>query len=199
MYETIIQLTPTTSARMGLVALEPDGPYRLTVDHPATRLVEYFTSSRRAIGRWKEIEAQLRQTGKNPVTLGVMAAAGKERRGSDRRRQGRGGRRSEDPPGYAPLVLVIDGKVGRRDITEAILVRLRFAVAPVDSADKALALMETIRPEIIVSPEVDAPRLRRAALSNKAGAPIPVVAVEDGNRDPDVFIESIRVGLRAPE
>jgi len=196
-YETIIQLTPTTSARMELVALDPDGPFRLTVEHPATRLVEYFTTSVDAISRWEKIERQLRPTVKNPATLGGMIPAGEQRRGPDRRRQRRGGRRNADQAGHAPLVLVIDGKAGRRDITEAILVRLRFAVAPVESADKALALMETIRPEIIVSPESDAPRLRLAALSNKAGTPIPVVGVEDENRDPEVFIESIRVGLRA--
>jgi hypothetical protein len=182
---------------MELVALDSTGPFRLTIDHPATRLVEYFTNSNEAVGRWEQIEAQLRPTAKNPATLGVMAAAGEHRRGPDRRRQRRGGRRSEDHPGYAPLVLVIDGKEGRRDITEAILMRLRFAVAPVESADKALALMETLRPEIIVSSEIDAPRLRRAALSNKAGVPIPIVAVEDEHRDPEAFIESIRVGLRA--
>jgi hypothetical protein len=59
MTEILIRLTPTTSARMELVALERDGPFRLIVDHPAHRLVEYFTSSTEAMGRWAEIEAVL--------------------------------------------------------------------------------------------------------------------------------------------
>jgi hypothetical protein len=59
MTEILIQLTPTTNARMQLVALEPEGPFRLIVDHPARRLVEYFTSSSEAMNRWAEIEAAL--------------------------------------------------------------------------------------------------------------------------------------------
>jgi hypothetical protein len=53
----VIPLSPTTSVRIDLVALEPSGPYRLTVDHPATHLVEYFTSPLAAIDRWNEIAA----------------------------------------------------------------------------------------------------------------------------------------------
>ena len=62
MNEILIHLTPTTNARMELVALEPDGPFRLIVDHPARRLVEYFTSSSEAMGRWSEIESVLSGT-----------------------------------------------------------------------------------------------------------------------------------------
>jgi len=120
-----------------------------------------------------------------------------QRRVSDRRRQPRGGRRAGDRPGYAPLVLVIDGEVARRDITEAILARLHFAVAPVETADKALALMQAIRPELIVSPEREAPRLRNAGPLDRNGTPIPIVAIADANRDPDAFIETIRAALRA--
>ena len=64
MTEILIRLTPTTSARMELIAVEPEGPFRLTVDHPAKRLVEYFTSSSEALGRWSEIEAVL-SSGRN--------------------------------------------------------------------------------------------------------------------------------------
>jgi len=69
MTEILIRLTPTTSARMELIAVEPAGPFRLTIDHPARRLVEYFTSSSEALGRWSEIEAVLsgsRSRGDNP-------------------------------------------------------------------------------------------------------------------------------------
>ncbi len=59
MTETRIYLTPTTSARMELVALEPSGPFRLIVDHPAAHLVEYFRTSADALARWAQIETVL--------------------------------------------------------------------------------------------------------------------------------------------
>ncbi len=54
--EILIPLTPTTQARMELVMVEPDALFRLTVDHPATHLVEYFLSSDRALARWAELQ-----------------------------------------------------------------------------------------------------------------------------------------------
>ena len=92
---------------------------------------------------------------------------------------------------------MVDGEVARRDATEAILARLHFAVAPVETADKALALMQAIRPELIVAPEYDAPRLRRVAPSDRNGNPIPIVTMSDDNRDPDLLIDAIRAALRA--
>ncbi len=93
-------------------------------------------------------------------------------------------------------MLVIDGEVARRDATEAILARLHFAVAPVETADKALALMRAIRPELIVSPEHDAPRLRSVSPTDRHGHPIPIVTMSDDNRDPDLLINTIRTALR---
>jgi CheY-like chemotaxis protein len=119
-----------------------------------------------------------------------------QRRGADRRRQPRGGRRASDRAGYAPLVLVVDGEFARRDVTETILARLRFAVAPVESAEKALSLMQAIRPELIVSPAHEAPRLRQIAPSDKNGNPIPIVSTPDDNRDPEILVAAIRAALR---
>jgi hypothetical protein len=121
-----------------------------------------------------------------------------DRRRSDRRRQPRGGRRTGDRPGYTPLVLVIDGEATRRDITETILARLHFAVAPVESADKALSIMQAIRPEIIVSPASDTPRIKDAHPSDRNGSPIPIVSVADGDRNPDALVEAILAALRKP-
>jgi hypothetical protein len=78
MTEIRIRLTPTTSARLELVALEPGGPFRLTVEHPARRLVEYFTISSEALGRWAEIEAVLSGMpidGGDASSIGLMPAA----------------------------------------------------------------------------------------------------------------------------
>jgi hypothetical protein len=134
--------------------------------------------------------------GGKAVTL-CLHMANEQRRRGDRRRQSRGGRRNGDRPGYTPLVLVIENETAKRDIAEAILARLRFAVVPVESADKALVLMQAIRPEIIVSPDADVPRLRASAPSDKHGRPIPIVPVPPGHREPDALIESILVALRA--
>jgi CheY-like chemotaxis protein len=121
-----------------------------------------------------------------------------ERRRSDRRRQPRGGRRAGDRPGYTPLVLVIDGETARRDITETILARLHFAVAPVESAEKALSILQAIRPEIIVSPASLMPRIQDAHPSDRNGTPIPIVSVTDGDRNPDALVNAILAALRKP-
>ena len=39
----------------------------------------------------------------------------------------------------------------RRDISEAILAKLRFAVAPFESVDTAIAAMPALRPEVVVA------------------------------------------------
>lgn len=57
--KTVIYLSPTATARMELEALQPAGPFRLILEHPSSRIVEYFDSSTAAIDRWVEIEAAL--------------------------------------------------------------------------------------------------------------------------------------------
>src|SRR5947199_10386712 len=72
-------------------------------------------------------------------------------RGPDRRRKPRGGRRTGDKRGLAPLVLVADEDAHSREMCEAILVKLHFAVAPVDSIEKAASVVETLHPDVIVA------------------------------------------------
>src|SRR5262245_40497394 len=83
------------------------------------------------------------------------------RRVSDRRRQSRGGRRPGDLPGYTPLVMVIDAEPRRRDISEAILAKLMFAVAPVESPEKAVSVIRALQPELVIVGDDDAGTLRR--------------------------------------
>jgi len=52
-------LGPTTSVRVELEALSPTGPYRLEVDHPAKKVVEYFDTPFAALVRHAEIESAL--------------------------------------------------------------------------------------------------------------------------------------------
>src|ERR1051325_7405565 len=81
-------------------------------------------------------------------------------RGPDRRKFPRGGRRDEDKPGFTPLVMVIDHDPNRRDVSEAILAKLRFAVAPVESVEKAVSVIRALAPAAIVGPADDLQRLR---------------------------------------
>src|SRR5205807_10617086 len=92
----------------------------------------------------------------NPLERTDMTDASERRNGPDRRGRPRGGRRTTDQAGYSPLVLVVDRDAHGRDTCEAILAKLRFAVAPVESAEKALSLMAALRPDIVVVRESEA-------------------------------------------
>ena len=111
----------------------------------------------------------------------------------DRRKQPRGGRRPDDPDGFAPLVLVAYDDVGARETCETILAKLHFAVAPVDSVEKALSVIPTLRPDVVVAHVHDITLLRHAA------AGIPLVEVTEAMRSPDVLVEAIRRALRAAQ
>ncbi len=52
-------LGPYTNVRVALEAVTPTGPYRLEVDHPAKKLVEYFDTPFAAMKRHAEIESAL--------------------------------------------------------------------------------------------------------------------------------------------
>ena len=120
-----------------------------------------------------------------------MTDESERRQGPDRRSRARGGRRGTDPAGYSPLVLVIDRDSHSRETCEAILAKLRFAVAPVESAEKALSIMAALKPDIVVVRESEAALLR--------GISAPLV-VMDPSQDPLALVEAIRRALReAPQ
>jgi CheY-like chemotaxis protein len=122
-----------------------------------------------------------------------MAETVDKRSGPDRRSRPRGGRRAGDRQGLTPLVMVVDADPDRRELAHAILARLRFAVAPVDSIAEATAAVPGLEPELIVASQADAPRLI-AALGGSA--PVPVVAVNDDGRGTDAMVESVREAIR---
>jgi hypothetical protein len=64
MSETFINLGPYAFVRVELLAMSPTGPYRLTTEHPARRLVEYFEDAVAALVRREEIESALSGTSK---------------------------------------------------------------------------------------------------------------------------------------
>src|SRR5438552_286050 len=118
-----------------------------------------------------------------------MNAPLERREEADRRRHPRGGRRPGDLPGLTPLVLVVEQDSHARELCEAILVKLQFAVAPADSLVQSLALMASLQPDVIVARSGDVDRLLAAGIQH--GIPVPVVSVAAGPPDPATLVEDI--------
>lgn len=114
-----------------------------------------------------------------------------KRQGADRRNRPRGGRRIGDQQGFAPLVLLVDEDADNGQRCEAILAKLRFAVAPAHTLAEATRVMEALRPNLIVGHVSDPDALRRAA-----PADIPLVILDEALSAPDAMIGEIRRALR---
>jgi hypothetical protein len=110
----------------------------------------------------------------------------------DRRREPRGGRRPGDLTGFAPLVLVADEDAASGDMCETLLATRRFAVARVDSLDKAVSVLGTLLPDVIVARGRDVSPLQRAAWPSG----VPFVTVTDGLDDPEALMAAIREAIR---
>jgi hypothetical protein len=115
------------------------------------------------------------------------------RRETDRRKLARGGRRPTDKTGFSPLVLVADEDDESGHMCEVILAKLRFAVARVDSLDKAITVIGTLRPDVIVARAKDVSRLQRAAWPSG----VPFVSITDDISEPDALVYAIRRAIRA--
>jgi hypothetical protein len=120
-----------------------------------------------------------------------VPGAPEQRNGPDRRSGRRGGRRATDKPGYAPLVLLIDGDEDSNTRCEAILAKLHFAVAPTRSVDEAIRVMEALRPNLVIASVADAAALRQAT-----AADLPLVILGDDLLDPEALVNEIRRELR---
>lgn len=116
-----------------------------------------------------------------------------QRRGPDRRRQPRGGRRAGDQEGFSPLVMLVGDQPTVMDRSEAILAKLRFAVTTSTSVDHAIRLLPELKPDIVVAGEMDGARIRRNAPRG-----VRIVVVDHGMRDdPDAIIQAILRTLRS--
>jgi PleD family two-component response regulator len=116
---------------------------------------------------------------------------------SDRRRFARGGRRPTDKDGYAPLVLVADDDPNNGAHCEAILAKLKFAVAPANSVDEAVRVMHGLRPNLVVAHLKDNERLRTEMQEDARIAGVPIITIDEATRDPQALVEEIRRVLRA--
>ena len=114
------------------------------------------------------------------------------RQGRDRRRAPRGGRRPDDVPGFTPLVFLVDEDRTSADISETLLATLRFAVARMDSVARAVTVVSTLLPDVIVVRARDVAALQRAAWPSD----VPVVTVTAGLREPAALIQAIRTAVR---
>lgn len=106
---------------------------------------------------------------------------------ADRRRQPRGGRRSHDESGQTPLVLVVGGASSAGRASEAVLAKLRFAVAISDTVDQALDVITTLQPDVVVVSREDLPRIRNMRPDQRR------VLVMRG--DPELLVDAIRRSL----
>lgn len=118
-----------------------------------------------------------------------------QRHQPDRRRRPRGGRRETDRAGFTPLVFVVDSDSRRRDICEAILAKLRFAVAPFPTVDAALAVMAGLRPEVVAAGPVEYAALRDRMVAGTNGLIVPVALIPP-DAPPDAIAEAVRNALR---
>ena len=121
-----------------------------------------------------------------------MAATTDQRKQPDRRKVARGGRRPSDKPGFAPLILVADEDDASGAMSETILAKLRFAVARVDSVDKAINVISTLRPDVIVARGRDLSPLQRAAWPSG----VPFVPVTDEISEPEALVDAVRQAIR---
>ena len=107
-------------------------------------------------------------------------------RGPERRRQPRGGRRSSDIDGYAPLVLLLGDDVTIAQQAELILCRLKFGVSSTTDPEDALRILGSLRPNVVVV----APRHE---LLIRTATHTPVVVIPENI---DTMIDAIRRALR---
>jgi PleD family two-component response regulator len=115
-----------------------------------------------------------------------------KRQSTDRRRRPRGGRRTTDQNGYAPLVLLVDEDVDNGARCEAILAKLRFAVAPAQTVEEAIRVMEALKPNLIVARVSNAEPLRLSA-----PAEVPLLVLTDDLDEPEAMLEGIRQTIRS--
>ena len=94
------------------------------------------------------------------------------------------------------MVVVIDSDERRLDLAEAILAKLRFAVAPFASVDKAVAAMQALIPEIVVVRAEDVQQLRDRLPVDRDGRAIPVLPLTADLAEPPALIEALRRMIR---
>jgi hypothetical protein len=133
------------------------------------------------------------------AALAERASEANRRRGPDRRRHARGGRRPEDRSGHAPLVFVVSRDAATREFCEQQLLDRRFAVVPCDGAGPAVETLRALRPDVVVTDLREAAVLRDRALAGRYGTGTPIVEFAGTIRSIDAVLEDIRRALRSQQ
>jgi len=94
------------------------------------------------------------------------------------------------------MIVVIDGNSGSRDVAEAILAKLRFAVAPFESVDLAMSAMRALIPEAVVAHESAADAIRGRLPNDRDGRAIPLLPITHDLAAPEALVEALRRLLR---
>jgi len=94
------------------------------------------------------------------------------------------------------MVIVIDDDGRRLDISEAILAKLRFAVAPFKSVDQAISAMQALRPDLVVARMDAVHELRGRMPADRDGRAIPLLPVTAELAEPAALIEALRQLIR---
>jgi hypothetical protein len=95
------------------------------------------------------------------------------------------------------MIVVIDHDAQRREISETILAKLRFAVAPFASAEQAISAMRGLLPEAVVAHEDAAAVIREHLSSDRSGRTIPLLPVTPDLAAPEALVAALRRLLRA--
>ncbi len=89
-------------------------------------------------------------------------------------------------------MMVLDARQDQRDLAEAILAKLQFAVAPVESVEKALSIAQALRPSLIVCAPEEVAGIRRGLTMA-----VPVVGVDTRVAVTEELVEVVRAALRS--
>jgi len=121
-----------------------------------------------------------------------MSSTSQRRAQPNRRKAVRGGRTPSDLPGFAPLVLVVGDGRDPRSEAEAILGKLRFAVAPAADVSEALRVVKSLQPDLIVAGPQDASRLRA-----EGSVAVPIVEYDSREAAAVALVERLRDAIRS--
>jgi DNA-binding response OmpR family regulator len=120
------------------------------------------------------------------------------RSAADRRHAPRGGRRTTDRPGRAPLVLVAESYDGVRDCCSRYLERFNFHVLQASDGEQALAHIAAGTPRVIITerdlPAMPATRLAQRLSQSWRTRSIPVIVLEAGF-DPPAGLQEGAAGV----
>jgi hypothetical protein len=118
------------------------------------------------------------------------------RRGADRRRHARGGRRPDDRPGHAPLVFVVTSDADNLEFWEQRLLERHFAVVACNGPGRAREAIRALRPDVIVAAPADYAALHDQLRFGRLGHAVPLVELSETPEPVEPLVGRIRRALQ---